>query len=171
VASLTLEIVEGPGAGQQATLTDPLVIGRAADVDLVLDDRQVSRHHARVRPDNGEALVEDLGSSNGTFVNGQELHAPARVTPGDEIMVGVTLLELRSQRDVEARPSVTRPVPPPLAAPARQPSYVEPLPPAPPATPALDRLRDIHVKTQARTAPLAIFVVVTLAVLIYLATR
>jgi pSer/pThr/pTyr-binding forkhead associated (FHA) protein len=174
VTNLSLEIVEGPGAGRQQPLASTAVIGRAPDAELVLEDRQVSRHHARITPAGAGALLEDLESSNGTFVNGHELHAPTSVGPRDEIRLGLTVLELRTRQDIEARPSVMRPVPPLLAVPQREPSYVSALDLTDgqaDETPALDRLRDIHTKGQAKMAPLAIFVLVTLVVLVYLATR
>lgn len=59
MAELTLEIVEGPGAGQQINLDRPIVIGRAPDADLVLEDGQVSRHHTRVSPASDGSAVAD----------------------------------------------------------------------------------------------------------------
>jgi len=108
VSELSLEIVEGPGAGRQVPLGEPLVVGRAQDVQVVLDDPQVSRRHARISPRGEQAIVEDLGSSNGTFVNGSELHAPAAVGGGDEVLVGVTVLEVRSMAQISERPSPNR---------------------------------------------------------------
>src|SRR2546423_15327236 len=119
VGELSLEIVEGPNAGRQVDLDAPLVIGRESDADLVLEDSQVSRHHAQVSPGDGYATVEDLGSANGTFVNQAELHAPARLDPGDELLIGVTVLELRTAGEIAAQPSAGRTAPPPPAAPAR----------------------------------------------------
>jgi pSer/pThr/pTyr-binding forkhead associated (FHA) protein len=178
--ALTLEIVEGPGAGRQLTLERAVVIGRGADVDLTLEDGQVSRHHAKVSPAaDGSAVVEDLGSANGTFVNRNELHGQARLDPGDELLVGVTVLELRSREQVAAQPSALRPVPPALAAAPRQPDYVNPDvikaesgPPAPSAE-AEDLLKylDIRTRRRAQLAPVALFVLVALALIIYFAVR
>src|ERR1700761_9760 len=81
---LTLEIIEGPGAGQTLMLNGPAVIGRADDADLKLEDGEASRHHLRITPHpDGSATVEDLDSANGTFVNQNELVGPGRVDPGD----------------------------------------------------------------------------------------
>jgi pSer/pThr/pTyr-binding forkhead associated (FHA) protein len=66
---LLLEIVEGPGAGRQHRVEGPVVLGRDAGADVVLDDARVSRRHARMTPEPGGIVVEDLGSRNGTFVN------------------------------------------------------------------------------------------------------
>jgi predicted component of type VI protein secretion system len=172
--SLTLEIVEGPGAGRTVAVQRPLVIGRGEDADLVLDDTQVSRHHARIVPTpDGGATVEDLESSNGTFVNQQPLHSATRVDPGDQLLIGLTILQLRNEAQIAAVPSAVRPIPPALAAAQRQPSFVKPLPVAGDSglPPELQRLRDERVRFQARTAPLAIFVLAALVVVVFLAAR
>jgi ABC transport system ATP-binding/permease protein len=69
VSELSLEIVEGAEAGRRVALSSPLTVGRGEDADLVLADVLVSRRHARVTPSDTGAVVEDLGSRNGTFVN------------------------------------------------------------------------------------------------------
>src|SRR4051794_2299774 len=108
MAQLTLEVVEGPDAGTQVALQHSLEIGRDPRSGLVLNDGQVSRMHARVTPRDGDAVVEDLRSSNGTFVNSNELIAPTLVTAGDQLLIGVSVLELRSAEQMRARPSVVR---------------------------------------------------------------
>ncbi len=70
-------------------------LGRAAECELRLDDTYVSQQHARIFDRNGNWYVEDLGSTNGTFVNEQKLVAPAMLTPGDTVRVGTTTVELR----------------------------------------------------------------------------
>jgi predicted component of type VI protein secretion system len=178
MAELTLEIVEGPDAGRQLPVRGAVVIGRSPDADLVLADRQVSRRHARLTADNGSAVVEDLQSANGTFINHAELHGPARLDPGDDLLVGVTVLQLRTRSEIAAVPSAVRPVPPGLARPPRTPDYV-PAPVAggaPAAGPAgppkeLARLYDVRVRERAHLAPLAVFVLVCFVVMVYLATR
>ncbi len=72
-----------------------MVMGRAPECELLLDDTYVSQEHARMFGKNGSWYVEDLGSTNGTFVNDQKLAAPAMVQPGDRIRVGTTVVELR----------------------------------------------------------------------------
>jgi pSer/pThr/pTyr-binding forkhead associated (FHA) protein len=62
-------------------------IGRWQDNDVVIDDRWVSRHHARVRHQGEQYLVEDMGSKNGTQVNGQRIAAPTELSDGDEVQV------------------------------------------------------------------------------------
>jgi pSer/pThr/pTyr-binding forkhead associated (FHA) protein len=172
MADVTLEIVEGPGAGRQVPLDRPLEIGREQGVDVVLEDDLVSRRHVRVTPEQAGAVVEDLGSLNGTFVNGDEVHGRMSIGPGDHLLVGVTLLELRSAQQLVSRPTAVRPTPPGLATPVRAPDYV------PPAvakgrleTGPLDALFDRRVKGKARIAPIGIFVIVAIVVIIFLATR
>ena len=72
-----------------------MTIGRAPECELLIDDTYVSSQHARIFGKNGAWYVEDLGSTNGTFVNDQKLAAPAMVQPGDKIRMGTTVLELR----------------------------------------------------------------------------
>ena len=70
-------------------------LGRGVECELRLDDTYVSQQHARIFDRGGNWYVEDLGSTNGTFVNEQKLVAPAMLTPGDKIRVGTTIVELR----------------------------------------------------------------------------
>lgn len=164
-----LEIVEGAGAGHAVPLGRELLLGRDPAADLVLDDEQVSRRHARLRLDDGKAVLEDLGSANGTFVNDRQVHGPMPVTPGDEVLLGVTVLTLRAA----SQPTVPRALPPPLAVPERAPDYVAPVARqrggAAAGVPQLDRLVDSKVKSRAALAPLAILAITALVVLIFLA--
>lgn len=69
----------------------PVTIGRSADNDMELgEDEFASAHHARVEPRRDGVWVEDVGSTNGTFVNGSKLEEPRRLAPGDVIRVGET---------------------------------------------------------------------------------
>jgi len=174
--SLQLDIIEGPGAGRQVPLDAPKVIGRADDADITTGDDRTSRHHARVCPSGSGALVEDLDSTNGTFVNGDEVAAPTVLTPGDELLVGVTVFLVRDRAEARDRPSAVRAVPPALAATPRPPAYVQrdanggpAAPPARPAVPELERLVDRRTKGRARLAPLAILVLVAIALMVYFA--
>jgi predicted component of type VI protein secretion system len=180
VGGLTLEIIEGPGAGQKSALDRALVIGRAQDADVIVEDDQVSRHHARVSPaQDGSAVVEDLGSANGTFVNHNQLHGPARLDPTDHLLLGVTVMELRTDAQIHARPTAQRTVPPALAQAPREPDYVRAaaidLPDvAEPPSPGLQNLQrylDVRVRRQAELAPLALLMLIALALSIYFATR
>ena len=86
--------VEGKEKPRALRLAANTVIGRAMGCDLRLEDTYVSQEHARIFGKNGSWFVEDLGSTNGTFVNEQRLAAPAMLTAGDRIRVGTTILEL-----------------------------------------------------------------------------
>src|SRR4051794_41866676 len=86
---LTLEVTSGPAAGQSLELGDELVIGRE-DAGLVIDDPEISRRHARVAPVDGGVVVEDLGSTNGTFVNGERATAPVTLKESGIIRLGTT---------------------------------------------------------------------------------
>src|SRR3954451_12673872 len=172
---MLLEIVEGPEAGRQIELQGAVVLGRDQSADVVLEDGQISRRHARVTPSAAGIVVEDLESTNGTFVNHDEVHSPVELTPGDELLVGVTVMQLRSPEQVRVQASAVRAVPPGLATPERRPAYVDSDDGAGPAragagagVPELDRLVDSRVKSKATLAPLAIFVLAALVVVIYL---
>ncbi len=86
--------VEGKEKPRALRLATNTVIGRAMGCDLRLEDTYVSQEHARIFAKNGSWYVEDLGSTNGTFVNEQRLAAPAMLTAGDRVRVGTTVLEL-----------------------------------------------------------------------------
>jgi pSer/pThr/pTyr-binding forkhead associated (FHA) protein/S1-C subfamily serine protease len=87
-----LRVTNGPLADRRFVVGDGLIIGRQ-NADLLLDDPQVSRRHAVVRAVDGELEIEDLGSANGTFVNGARVESPRRLSAGDEIAIGPTVLE------------------------------------------------------------------------------
>src|SRR5215207_11362131 len=108
---LILEIVEGDEAGRQEALTGPIEIGRDASTTLSLQDEQMSRRHARVSAQGDVAIVEDLGSTNGTFVNEQPIEGPRALRAGDRIRVGLTVIELRTAQDVQRQPSAVQPLP------------------------------------------------------------
>jgi pSer/pThr/pTyr-binding forkhead associated (FHA) protein len=90
-----LQIVE-PSAlrGRAFELGDELTIGRAAGCQITLDDTFVSQIHARVFRRDDHFLIEDLGSTNGTYLNRQKVTGPMMVRLRDQIQVGNTVLEL-----------------------------------------------------------------------------
>lgn len=94
---LALAVTAGPAEllGVKVPLSARVVIGRAPDADLVIADDFVSTHHTAVSPDGTGALVEDLGSTNGTFVNGQRVAAPVSMKTGDVLEVGRVAMEVR----------------------------------------------------------------------------
>ncbi len=192
-----LEIVEGPEAGRRISLASPVELGRdpAAGGPLLQDDL-ISRRHVRVTPVDDGARVEDLDSRNGTFVDGDQIYDPAHLAPGGQLLVGVTLLELRPAAEAAAGLTSVRPIPasltqfrplpaqqddqgqttirrvPTLASQEAEPDYV-------PANALEDNARsgallpllDTHTKGKARGAPIGIFVLAALAVILYLALR
>jgi len=83
----------GPEAGRRVELGVEVVIGRQ-DADLVLEDPEVSRRHAVLRRSGQSVVIEDLDSTNGTFVKGERIRKPITVGPGDQVRVGRTTLEI-----------------------------------------------------------------------------
>ncbi len=96
--TLRLRVQAGPPgtAGREFALDRPaLTLGRRPDQDIVLEDPSVSRAHARIEVAGGRPWVVDLGSTNGTLVNGRRAGAePLPLSPGDRLQVGAVLLEL-----------------------------------------------------------------------------
>ncbi|MCW2779264.1 MAG: hypothetical protein JWN17_2989 [Frankiales bacterium] len=91
-----LVVTEGALAGTSIALTDaPVTLGRADDSTLVLTDDYASTRHARLVPGDGVWLVEDLGSTNGTYLSGSKVTRPTPVPLGQQIRIGKTVLELR----------------------------------------------------------------------------
>ena len=150
MSDLILEIVEGTEAGRQIPLDSVVDVGREPNLPLHLDeDTQVSRRHARITAQGGQVVVEDLGSTNGTYVNDQPISSPRTLNPGDKVRIGLTVLELRTRQQVAARPSavqvrpqltaidnnVLQPVPENQLAPVGNVSPVGPIATAAPAPP------------------------------------
>jgi pSer/pThr/pTyr-binding forkhead associated (FHA) protein len=91
-----LVITAGSLAGTSIELDNaPVTIGRAPDSTLVLTDDYASSHHARLVPRDGQWLVEDLGSTNGTYLDKAKVTAPTPVPNGGKVRIGKTVLELR----------------------------------------------------------------------------
>ena len=91
--SAELIVRQGPRPGQRFSLTkSTMIIGREADSDIVVNDPQVSRRHASLTWDGRQFIIQDLGSINGTLVNGVRLTAPRVLQQGDVIGLGPTVL-------------------------------------------------------------------------------
>jgi len=80
--------------GRVYPLAEELTVGRAAGCQVTLDDNYVSQIHARVFVRDGQVYVEDLGSTNGTYLNRGKVAGPMLVGHGDQLQVGSTVLEL-----------------------------------------------------------------------------
>ena len=78
------------GAGSVTVASRGAVLGRSRDCDVVLDDANVSRRHAEVRPSGGSWIVNDLGSTNGIKVNGRRADGPQSIRSGDVIELGTS---------------------------------------------------------------------------------
>jgi pSer/pThr/pTyr-binding forkhead associated (FHA) protein len=166
--SARIEVVAGNAAGTWLDVTGELLIGRHADgLGRLGDDEGISRYHARVRLDAGElCTVEDLGSTNGTFVNGRRISVPQTLKQGDTITLGDSTLVVRElpapaaakpSRDSPAEaegqatesPAAAQPEPTPEAKvpePAPQPER-EAVPTAPAAVPRLSLRVEIDFAT------------------------
>ncbi|PPF76619.1 FHA domain-containing protein [Rathayibacter rathayi] len=91
-----LVITSGPKRGTELELTgDPLTIGRSAESTLVIRDDYTSTHHARLLLWNDEWMIQDLDSTNGTFLDGRRVGAPTKVPLNTPVKVGTTTFELR----------------------------------------------------------------------------
>ncbi len=130
---LRLEVISGNAIGDTIVVDDELVIGRHADgAGQLSEDEEISRQHARIsREATGDYAIEDLGSSNGTFVNGLRIQSPRLLELDDSIEVGATTLVVKAIVEPEpvvvvASPTVVSRVP------------VEPASPVPPLALALE---------------------------------
>ena len=89
-------VVDGANKGERADLAQaPILIGRGADAAIRLDDDYVSTRHARIAASGDQWFVEDLGSTNGTYIGSARITQPTTLTLGTQVRIGKTLLELR----------------------------------------------------------------------------
>jgi predicted component of type VI protein secretion system len=130
-----------PGATFEGT-KDVITMGRDVTNEVVLSDSEVSRQHARITHTPGGFVLEDLGSTNGTFINGERLVAPRILAAGDLVGLGenVTLTFELAATDAAATvmaPAAGSPeTAPPPSPPREAPAPAAPPEPAPPAGPA-----------------------------------
>ncbi|WP_309070459.1 FHA domain-containing protein FhaB/FipA [Arthrobacter sp.] len=91
-----LVVTEGPLRGTSLDLTSsPILLGRAQEATLVLEDDYASGRHARLFPQGSRWFIEDLGSTNGTYLAGNQLTRALPVEPGVPVRIGKTVIELR----------------------------------------------------------------------------
>ena len=194
MGALILEIVEGAGAGTQLVVGGPVEVGRSTEAQITVDDLEASRRHLRVEPVGDAAVVTDLSSTNGTFVNEQPIYGRRELRPGDRIRAGMTVLELRSAEQVRESPSAAIPVPsmatvggdllrpvprerlPSQELPSFAPAEASPPPAAgpdqgDPGYAAVAALVDSRVKRQTNVAVFALMSAAGLAVLIFFGVR
>jgi pSer/pThr/pTyr-binding forkhead associated (FHA) protein len=123
-----LVVTQGPLSGRRIELEGELVIGREG-ATLTIEDSELSRRHAAVRPVAGGYEVEDLGSLNGTYVNGRRIDGKASLVGGDAIKLGQTVLELEAARASATVASATPLAPAPAVAAPSEPfgTYAVPI--------------------------------------------
>lgn len=137
---------EGPLAGRRVEVDAELVVGRE-DAGLTIEDEEISRRHAVFRPGDGGIEIEDLGSTNGTYVNGVRIEAATRLAGGDTVKLGRSVLQVES-----ARAAATVAAAVPAAPAAAAPMGAAPMGAAPPAAAA-----SLSAPPGARSAPAAAF--------------
>lgn len=121
----------GPTPGAAFTLEgDQLTIGRDSTNEIVINDAEVSRRHSRLSFQGGKYVLEDLGSTNGTFVNGQRLSGPRVLKPGEVVSFGEQIVLVFEAINLD--PGATMVSPRAAAIPA-SPRPMSPPPPPPPA--------------------------------------
>ncbi|MFW5714536.1 MAG: FHA domain-containing protein, partial [Brevefilum sp.] len=88
-----LTMRSGPKPGKTYPIEqEELLLGRDMENDIAISDPEVSRRHARFYLENSNIYVEDLGSTNGTFLNGERISSPQQLRPGDVITLGESLV-------------------------------------------------------------------------------
>jgi len=135
-SSFRFIIRTGPNPGTVFDLTkDVTFIGRDVGNDIVIGDAEISRQHARISKTPGGYVIEDLGSTNGTYIAGQRLSTPHVLSPGDLIAFGESVSLTFDAVDPGAAATIARPAEPMAAAPPAPSPQPErkPVVPAPPA--------------------------------------
>src|SRR4051794_19816879 len=143
MAEFIVVIVEGPGAGAQYDVAGSVVAGRDPSAAIPLQDPESSRQHVSITAQEGGVVVEDLGSTNGTFIGEERITEGRVIQPGDRIRIGTTLLELRAGTGAGAVPpppppgpeAAGAPPPPPAPEPEQAPAPAVPPPAAGPPVP------------------------------------
>jgi hypothetical protein len=108
---MKLAFLSGPRAGEELEVDKDLVVGREK-ADVEIEDSGVSRQHATFRPTGDGLEVEDMGSTNGTYVNGDKITGTKQLEPGDFVTIGGTTLEIRD----DWRSAETQAIPTPVSA-------------------------------------------------------
>lgn len=128
VSQFQLIMRSGPTPGASFILEgDQLTVGRDATNEIVINDAEISRRHARLTFQGGKYVLEDLGSTNGTFVNGQRLAGPRVLKAGEVVQFGEQIMLVFEVTSMDAGATVVSP-----RASAAVPSVPRPLTPVPP---------------------------------------
>src|SRR5438034_3961086 len=122
MAEFIVVIVEGPGAGAEYDVAGSVVAGRDPVAAIPLEDPEASRQHASITAQEGGAVVEDLGSTNGTFVGAERITGSRPIQPGDRVRIGTTVIELRAAAMAGGPPPPPLPEPPAAAPPPPPPA-------------------------------------------------
>ncbi|HXV98965.1 MAG TPA: FHA domain-containing protein, partial [Anaerolineae bacterium] len=173
---LQLVVHAGPLAGKGFPITgNTLTFGRGSDNDITLDDTQVSRNHARLIRQGDEVIIEDLGSTNGTLVNGKPIIGQHVLQPADIISIGSSVFGVKgfaaphtigvTQISMEKRN-----YPPPVAPPPVAPRIPSPAPPRPAPVPAAES-SGLNTLVVGGIVALILIVVVIAAVTAYFLTQ
>jgi pSer/pThr/pTyr-binding forkhead associated (FHA) protein len=101
-------LLESGGERRELEVTGPITIGRSRTATVYLDDKTLSREHTRFYLDHGRVFVQDLGSKNGTYLNGILLKQAEALQHGDRVKVGVALFTVTLEADDAPRPRLER---------------------------------------------------------------
>jgi hypothetical protein len=109
-AALALRFISGKYRGNEVPLTEgaEIIVGRSGDLGMVLAEDMVSRRHARIAIEDGTIFIEDLGSTNGTFVNGEKVSS-ATLKEGDRVLIGTNILRVVAAEPAKARRATQEP--------------------------------------------------------------
>ena len=165
-------VEQKPAPGREQPVSDGMAIGRE-DCDINLDDSEVSRRHAEIRTSGGSLGIEDLGSTNGTFVNEKRITGLTVLSNGDTVRVGGTVWTVRAEVAPAAAPRGDVPAPA-----ERVPSAIRRvLPPpsagqAPQFSPASGRSGggSAATRVEATIVCMVIIAAVAIALVVYFAT-
>lgn len=146
---VSIFVVSGPNEGKEFELSGSTTIGRDSSAGIVIDDPEASRRHASLSVEGDTITVEDLGSTNGTFVNGQRISAAQTLTASDKLRIGTTVFGVRAEEEPEVQATrvgtalpdldelqVTAPRNVPDFAKEEEPPAAAPAPPEPEPAPA-----------------------------------
>lgn len=111
-SGFVLKFISGKYQGGEFPLEkdSEIIIGRSSDLSMVLVEDMVSRHHSKITTHNNDLFIEDLGSTNGTFVNGEKI-SKKRLKEGDRILVGTSIIKLITTGSEEASSQDIRDMP------------------------------------------------------------